>query len=147
MKISRDLTDYIGDIDDEVTNIINDVLQSTYNELVQKCAEKNWGEYANQMKIERVKKVGNSIVGSVSNDVKVISKGNGKEYLLADILEHGTRPHLIEPVEKDALHFTIGKEEIFTKLVHHPGTKPQPHWQDAYENASIKLDKMLGDRL
>lgn len=146
MKISRELDSYIDNLDDEVMQIVNEVLQSTYTELVQN-APKDTGGYANQMKIERAKKVGNSIVGSVSNDVKVVSKGNGKEYLLANILEHGTKPHLIEPVESNLLHFKIGDKDVFTKLVHHPGTKPQPHWQPAYEKASIKLDKMLGDRL
>ncbi|GAA2948129.1 hypothetical protein ACFPN0_15315 [Kitasatospora cinereorecta] len=36
----------------------------------------------------------------------------------------GTRPHLIRPRNKKFLRFEIGGEVVFTKLVRHPGTKP-----------------------
>lgn len=39
-------------------------------------------------------------------------------------LEFGTRPHYIRPKTASALHFFIDKNEIFTQLVRHPGTRP-----------------------
>lgn len=36
----------------------------------------------------------------------------------------GTRPHLIRPRRAKALHFFVDGSEVFTTLVHHPGTRP-----------------------
>lgn len=36
----------------------------------------------------------------------------------------GTRPHLIRPRRAKALHFYVDGAEVFTKLVRHPGTRP-----------------------
>ena len=41
---------------------------------------------------------------------------------LIEMLNYGTRAHLIKPRNAKALHFKIGNSEIFTMLVHHPGT-------------------------
>jgi hypothetical protein len=43
-------------------------------------------------------------------------------------VELGTRPHLIRPVNASVLAFQSGTSGnmVFTKLVHHPGTKPNP---------------------
>jgi len=59
--------------------------------------------------------------------------GQAREYSLLQILEYGSRPHVIKPRggftlagrRAKALHF-VTKEgaEVFTKVVHHPGTKP-----------------------
>ncbi|WP_328434588.1 hypothetical protein [Streptomyces sp. NBC_00425] len=36
----------------------------------------------------------------------------------------GTRPHIIRPRRRQALHFYVDGTEVFTKLVRHPGTRP-----------------------
>lgn len=36
----------------------------------------------------------------------------------------GTRPHLIRPRRARALRFTVGGDVVFSKLVRHPGTRP-----------------------
>jgi hypothetical protein len=36
----------------------------------------------------------------------------------------GTRPHLIRPRRAKALRFEVGGDVVFTKLVRHPGTRP-----------------------
>ncbi|MDQ0761978.1 hypothetical protein [Streptomyces canus] len=36
----------------------------------------------------------------------------------------GTRPHLIRPRRAKALRFEVGGEVVFTRLVRHPGTRP-----------------------
>jgi len=44
----------------------------------------------------------------------------------AMFVEFGTRPHLIRPVRAQALRFVSRSGEVvFTRLVHHPGTKPK----------------------
>ncbi|MFJ5037937.1 hypothetical protein [Streptomyces parvulus] len=35
----------------------------------------------------------------------------------------GTRPHIIRPRRRQALHFYVDGDEVFTKLVRHPGTR------------------------
>lgn len=41
-------------------------------------------------------------------------------------VEYGTRPHDIRPRRRKVLRFSVGGRVVFTKLVHHPGTRPQP---------------------
>jgi hypothetical protein len=58
---------------------------------------------------------------------------------IIEVLEYGSRPHIIRPKYKQVLHFYIGNDEIFAKEVHHPGTK-------AYmmlRRASIILDRAI----
>lgn len=43
----------------------------------------------------------------------------------------GTRPHLIRPRRAKALRFEVGGEVVFTRLVRHPGTRPNPFLQRA----------------
>lgn len=70
------------------------------------------------------------------------AKGMTKKYTLLEVLEYGSPPHTIEPVGKfktttvgfisvrkhvkggKYLKFNVGGETVFTKLVHHPGTRP-----------------------
>jgi phage gpG-like protein len=53
---------------------------------------------------------------------EVFSAGDVK---YAGIHEYGgqTQPHDIYPKSADALHFMIGGQEIFAKVVHHPGSR------------------------
>jgi hypothetical protein len=47
-------------------------------------------------------------------------------------VQMGTRPHEIRPVRADMLVFrTADRHLVFTPLVHHPGTKPNPYMQRA----------------
>lgn len=43
----------------------------------------------------------------------------------------GTRPHLIRPRRAKALRFEVGGDVVFSKLVRHPGTRPNPFLQRA----------------
>jgi hypothetical protein len=60
-------------------------------------------------------KVQDAIVWEISPD--------GKEREVT-FLEFGTRPHVIEPKDKEALRFEVDGETIFATRVFHPGTKP-----------------------
>ncbi|MFJ4469608.1 hypothetical protein ACIP2X_19265 [Streptomyces sp. NPDC089424] len=42
----------------------------------------------------------------------------------ARLVLDGTRPHLIRPRRAKALRFEVGSDVVFTKLVRHPGTRP-----------------------
>lgn len=58
---------------------------------------------------------------------------------LAGWLKHGTRPHLIEPRQKKALHWTSSGGDFFAKSVQHPGTSPNKWEEKAYEEAAIVM--------
>ena len=57
-------------------------------------------------------------------------------------VELGTMPHEIRPVHAKALRFTTeAGEVVFTKLVRHPGTKPNPFIKRTMERTSKQLPK------
>lgn len=45
----------------------------------------------------------------------------------------GTPPHLIRPRSARALHWQAGGASRFARLVHHPGTRPNPYARRAIE--------------
>jgi hypothetical protein len=54
----------------------------------------------------------------------------------------GTRPHVIRPVNASVLAFeTADGRMVFTHLVNHPGTKPNPFMQQAAEDARSKAEE------
>ena len=70
---------------------------------------------------------------------------DGKNKVIANAdysaaLEYGTKPHVIEPKTAKALHFKSDGEDVFTKRVNHPGTKPNP----VMRNAAHKVQKQIG---
>jgi len=50
-------------------------------------------------------------------------------------VEKGTRPHMIFPVNASVLHFTVGGQDVFTRYVFHPGTKPNPVVERSWKRA------------
>lgn len=90
------------------------------------------GAYAESIQLGETTYDGNTIRTSVYTDATV-SDSRGNEYNLGALIEYGTRPHLIEPVNAQALHFTKGGEDVFAKYVFHPGTVAQPHFIPALQ--------------
>lgn len=48
-------------------------------------------------------------------------------------VERGTKPHVIEPKDKQALAFRYRGQMVIVKKVRHPGTKAQPFVRPAFE--------------
>lgn len=48
-------------------------------------------------------------------------------------VEFGTSPHIIRPIKRKALRFTIDNKTIFAKKVMHPGTEAQPFMRPALD--------------
>ena len=66
--------------------------------------------------------------GNLKNSIRVEPDGKGYNIFMPEYflyLEYGTPPHIIRPKNKKALHWG-GKSGPIVKLVHHPGTRPQP---------------------
>jgi hypothetical protein len=57
----------------------------------------------------------------------------------------GTAPHEIRPVNASVLAFEVGGKMVFTPLVRHPGTKPNPFMQRAAEDARSKAEEAFAE--
>lgn len=97
------------------------------------------GAYRDSIELGETTYDGNVIRTSVYTDATV-SDFFGNTYNLGKLLEEGTRPHKIEPVRANVLHFKKGGEDVFAKYVFHPGTVAQPHLLPAL-NRNIALYK------
>ena len=58
----------------------------------------------------------------------------------ARVVVEGSAPHKIRPANGGVLAFMIAGKMIFTPIVHHPGTKPNPFIQNALDEVQNKVD-------
>ena len=62
----------------------------------------------------------------------------GPDVPYASYVEFGTEPHEIRPKNQNGvLRFKVNGQYVYAKVVHHPGTKPQPFVEDSF-NAWVK---------
>ena len=54
-------------------------------------------------------------------------------------VEFGTRPHVIVPIRKKFLHWTVGGKHRFAKKVQHPGTQPQSYLRAAWNQIKPRV--------
>ena len=58
----------------------------------------------------------------------------------------GTAPHVIRPAGASCLAFRARSGEmVFTRLVRHPGTKPNPFLEEAAEKTRDQVDEVFAD--
>lgn len=50
----------------------------------------------------------------------------GSDVYYAPFVNDGTRPHIIRPRRASVLRFQVGGQTVYARVVHHPGTKPNP---------------------
>jgi hypothetical protein len=61
-------------------------------------------------------------------------------------VENGTAPHEIRPANASVLAFqAMGGKMVFTKLVRHPGTRPNPFMQHAVDAAREKVEETFAE--
>ena len=96
---------------------------------------------------DRTGKLTNSIAGHVQGSplggdlLGVVSAG--AEYAL--YVEKGTRAHEIRPTHRKALRFPAEGGYRFAKVVHHPGTQPQPFLEPALERKTPDIARAFTD--
>jgi len=74
----------------------------------------------------------------IYSDSQVFQVGSKNEVL--KFLEWGTEPHIIEPVEAEALRwYNEQGNPVFAKRVEHPGTKPYGHMRSAIDRKRVEL--------
>jgi len=81
--------------------------------------------------------------------VKDVGQGEASIQALAPYAVYvvkGTAPHEIRPVNASCLAFRAsGGGMVFTRLVRHPGTKPNPFMQRAVDETLAKVDEVFAD--
>jgi len=81
--------------------------------------------------------------------VTEIEDGEAKIQALAPYAKfvvEGTRPHEIHPAGANVLVFKAKSGDlVFTRLVRHPGTKPNPFLQRAVDNARDQIDDIWAE--
>jgi hypothetical protein len=55
----------------------------------------------------------------------------------------GTQPHIIRPARAQALRFEVAGDIIFSTLVRHPGTKPNPFIRRAAERLARRIPEIF----
>jgi HK97 gp10 family phage protein len=80
------------------------------------------------------------LAGSIVKDVSEDEASINALASYAVFVVKGTAPHEIRPVNASVLAFEAGGGVVFTRLVRHPGTKPNPFMQRAVEAAREKVD-------
>jgi hypothetical protein len=109
--------------------------------LIERLADVAWA-HAFWNAPRRTGKLASTIVKEVSNEqasIEVLAP-------YAMYVVKGTRPHIIRPVNASVLAFQgASGKMVFTRLVHHPGTKPNPWMQKAAEYARSKAEETFAE--
>jgi len=85
------------------------------------------------------------LAGSI---IKEVGDGEAEVQALAAyavFVEFGTAPHEIRPVNASVLAFEVGGKMVFTPVVRHPGTKPNPFMERAAEDTRSKVESVFAD--
>jgi len=124
---------------DEVAEILGKDLK---RKLVERLAEVAYSEafYGAPWKTG---KLARSIVKEIDEDGEATIKALAPH---AVYVIKGTAPHEIRPVNASVLAFkAAGGDMVFTRLVRHPGTKPNPFMQRAEEKTREKVDEVFAE--
>jgi HK97 gp10 family phage protein len=79
---------------------------------------------------------------------KQVSGGEGTVGIGASygkFVVEGTAPHEIQAPIGGVLSFLVAEKRVFTPIVHHPGTKPNPFMQKAVDEARSKVDETFAE--
>lgn len=67
----------------------------------------------------------------------------GTKVAYAPMVEFGTAPHVIRPTSAKALHWKQDGADRFAKVVHHPGTEPNPYFERGIDRGNREVDLMM----
>lgn len=130
LSLSVDLSNYTDKVIERLIkaqrNTAEDILRDV------KAHAPGTGAYKDSIKMSETKYNGDYIVTKIYTDA-VVYDSVGRGYNLGALIEHGTRPHTIEPARKNCLKFEIDGKTIFASHVFHPGTTANPHFQMALQ--------------
>ncbi len=82
------------------------------------------------------------LLGSIQKQSAGLSGSVGPTVPYAVYVEYGTMPHEIRPVFASVLAFEVGGKMVFTPIVHHPGTRPNPFIEATAEDVKAKIPEL-----
>jgi HK97 gp10 family phage protein len=85
------------------------------------------------------------LAGSIVKEVVDGEASIGALASYAVYVVKGTAPHEIRPVNASVLAFEVEGGMVFTPLVRHPGTKPNPFMQRAVDAAREKVEETFAE--
>jgi len=87
------------------------------------------------------------LLGSIEKRVQGLEGSVGPTVPYAVYVEYGTAPHEIRPVFSKVLAFEVNGRMVFSPIVHHPGTKPNPFVRKTMEDVQRKIPELWSDLL
>ena len=115
-------------------------LEKPIEELVKKTAD-----FAEKTMKEKAPKRTGRLRGSIHKKVGRLEAEIGPSAPYAIYIEYGTRPHIIRPVRARALRFEVNGEVVFTRLIRHPGTKPQRFIRETVEELQNQISRFASE--
>ena len=83
---------------------------------------------------------------TITKQVNGLTAVIGPTTSYAPFIEFGTAPHIIQPRGSGCLAFTSKSGDmVFTRLVHHPGTRPNPFVQRTADIVSEGIPENFSD--
>lgn len=112
---------------------------------IQKSAPVNTGAYRDSIKVSKTFIHYNRIVTNIFSNLTLGGDNpTWQKFPLALIIEHGTKPHFITPkTPEGVLRWEDENGVHFAKLVWHPGTVANPHWEKALNRNREYYNKMI----
>ena len=124
----------------QFNSVIDKLSKELKQKLIERLADIGWASafYGAPWRTGR-------LAGSI---VKEVGDGEAEVQALAPyavFVEFGTAPHEISPVNASVLAFEAGGKMVFTPLVRHPGTKPNPFMEREAEDTRSKVESVFAD--
>jgi len=82
------------------------------------------------------------LLGSIREEMRGLEATVGPTVPYALYVEYGTSPHVITPVFSRVLRFEVEGRVVFTPIVRHPGTKPQPFIRETASTVREKIPEL-----
>ena len=82
------------------------------------------------------------LLGSIKKHAYGLEGSIGPTVPYAVYVEYGTAPHEIRPVFASVLAFQVEGRTVFTPLVHHPGTRPNPFVRTTRDDIVKKIPEL-----
>lgn len=138
-SLSVDISNFSEQVIDNLIKAQRSTAKDLYKD-VKTSAPVNTGAYKDSIQLSETTYDGNVIRTSVYTDAMVYDS-LGRGYNLGELIETGTRPHIIEPAIKQKLAFQVDeidprtgeKKWVYTDYVFHPGTIAYPHFKMSLE--------------
>lgn len=104
-------------------------------------------EYGYALMIDRAPVKSGKLLGSIDKHVQGLTGSVGPSVPYAVYVEYGTAPHIIRPVFSKVLAFEVNGKMVFSSIVRHPGTKPNPFVRRTIEDVQEKIPELWSDIL